>query len=67
MQTLTSPTQDYHIICDDGHEYRFQAIDDSHAIGLSQKQYPAQKWKLFRVSQGQETPVCDQSPDCPPG
>ena len=66
MQAATSLTQSYHIICEDGHEYQFEAIDDSHALGLSEKQYPKMKWKLYRVSNGQKVIICGQAPGCPP-
>jgi len=67
MEVSTSPTQTYLVIFKDDQEAELEAIGDSQAIGLAQKQYPDQKWKLYRVSGGQRVTVCDQSPECPQG
>lgn len=66
MELKTSPTQSYLIIFEeDNQETEFQAIDDSQAIGLSQKQYPDHKWKLYRIAGGERVSICDQAPECP--
>jgi hypothetical protein len=64
MEVTTATTQPYLIVFEDQQEAEFDAIDDSHAIGLSQKQYSGQKWKLYRIAGGQRVMVCDRSPEC---
>ena len=61
-----SNTHPYIFVSEDGRENNFEAIDDSQAIGLCQKKYPDQKWKLYRLSDTERVAVCMKSPQCAP-
>jgi hypothetical protein len=63
-EPMNPTTQQYIVECEDGHNYSFSAVDDSQAIGLCQRNYPDEKWAVYRMAHGEKLPICTQSPQC---